>query len=153
MSILASILNEPNAFVDIVVSDSTNVGEGIVGATGTSGASNPSSFSFPSVFATMSNLLQQSTACSTCNNSFPTTAFKLNITSSALMTSSTALMASQTYMPSSCPPMTAFTSACPGPATVTCTVTETWHSTHYESTVTLFSFASIMTVTCTETVR
>lgn len=33
------------------------------------------------------------------------------------------------------------------------TVTETWHSTHYAETATMFSFMSIMTVTCTETIR
>ena len=32
------------------------------------------------------------------------------------------------------------------------TVTETWHSTHYAETATMYSFISIMTVTCTETV-
>lgn len=33
------------------------------------------------------------------------------------------------------------------------TITETWHSTHYAETATLYSFMSIMTVTCTETIR
>ena len=43
--------------------------------------------------------------------------------------------------------------ACPAPKTETCTVTETWHSTHYESTATLFSFVAAFTYTCTEIVR
>ena len=40
---------------------------------------------------------------------------------------------------------------CPGPQTVTCT--ETWHSTHYAATATIFSFMSVMTVTSREIVR
>lgn len=45
------------------------------------------------------------------------------------------------------------TTSCPAPVTETCTMTETWHSTHYAETATLFSFMSIVTVTCTETVK
>ncbi|CAG8981265.1 hypothetical protein HYALB_00003863 [Hymenoscyphus albidus] len=41
---------------------------------------------------------------------------------------------------------------CPAPVTETCTVTETWHSTIYAGTVTLFSFMDVFTVTCTTTV-
>lgn len=57
--------------------------------------------------------------------------------------------------PAACPSLatTTITPCCPPARTVTCTVTETWHSTNYESTKTLFSFLSVFTVTCTETVR
>ncbi|EPE27663.1 hypothetical protein GLAREA_04454 [Glarea lozoyensis ATCC 20868] len=41
---------------------------------------------------------------------------------------------------------------CPIPVTETCTETETWHSTVYSDTVTLFSFMDVLTVTCTVTV-
>jgi hypothetical protein len=51
---------------------------------------------------------------------------------------------------SACPPPTTCTT-CPPASTNTCTVTETWHMTHYETTATLFSFANVYTVTCTET--
>jgi hypothetical protein len=52
-------------------------------------------------------------------------------------------------------------STCPAPVTETfteiqtetetCTTTETWHSTVYSDTVTLYSFMDVMTVTCTVT--
>jgi hypothetical protein len=51
-------------------------------------------------------------------------------------------------MNSSCP-----SSACPAPVTETCTTTETWHSTHYSDTITLYSFVDVLTVTCTVTIR
>jgi hypothetical protein len=51
---------------------------------------------------------------------------------------------------SSCPSMTTFMPSYPPPATSTCTVTETWHSTHYAETATFYGF---ITVTCTETIR
>ena len=45
------------------------------------------------------------------------------------------------------------TPSCPAPIITTCTVTETWHSTHYAETATWYSFVANSTVTCTETVR
>jgi hypothetical protein len=48
----------------------------------------------------------------------------------------------------SCP-----SSTCPAPVTETCTTTETWYSTRYSDTVTLYSFADVLTVTCTVTIR
>ena len=42
---------------------------------------------------------------------------------------------------------------CPRTITETCTVTETWHSTHYAETATLYSFVANSTVTYTETAR
>lgn len=52
-----------------------------------------------------------------------------------------------------CTTLPLLTTSCPVPVTETCTVTETWHSTHYAETATLFSFMSIVTVTCTETIK
>ena len=49
----------------------------------------------------------------------------------------------------SCPTST----PCYSQLTSTCFITETWHSTHYESTATLYSFMNAITITCTETVR
>ena len=42
---------------------------------------------------------------------------------------------------------------CPTTITETCTVTETWHSTHYAETATFYSFVANSTVTYTETAR
>ncbi|PMD33939.1 hypothetical protein L207DRAFT_639305 [Hyaloscypha variabilis F] len=41
--------------------------------------------------------------------------------------------------------------SCPTTTTETCTVTETWHSTHYAETATFYSFVANSTVTYTET--
>lgn len=83
------------------------------------------------------------------NSTRPTTSLPFNITLSPMATSSVNIAASQ--MVSSC--SATFMPSCPPPVTSTCTVTETWHSTHYEATATLFSFIAAYTVTCTETVR
>jgi hypothetical protein len=58
-----------------------------------------------------------------------------------------------TLTTTSFPFVATLTTSCPGPVTKTCTVTETWHSTQYAGTATLFSFMSIVTVTYTEILR
>ncbi|KAF4631817.1 hypothetical protein G7Y89_g6310 [Cudoniella acicularis] len=63
-----------------------------------------------------------------------------------------ATSAQMTSGTSSCPSMASLTTSCPAQVTETCTVTETWHSTHYTEAATLYSFMSIVTVTCTETI-
>ena len=80
-------------------------------------------------------------------NRSSTSSMPFNITSAPVLQQ--VPLTSTTTACASIPPCT----ACPAPKTETCTVTETWHSTHYESTATLFSFVAAFTYTCTETVR
>ncbi|KAH7327019.1 hypothetical protein BKA65DRAFT_509741 [Rhexocercosporidium sp. MPI-PUGE-AT-0058] len=80
------------------------------------------------------------------NSSSSTSSMAFNITSAPVLTDPPST--SGTTACASIPTCT----ACPAPSTETCTVTETWHSTHYESTATFFSFVAAFTYTCTETV-
>ncbi|KAH6720544.1 hypothetical protein BKA61DRAFT_236772 [Leptodontidium sp. MPI-SDFR-AT-0119] len=81
------------------------------------------------------------------NASSSTSSLAFNITSAPVLKE-----VPSTSATTACASMPTYT-ACPAPSTETCTVTETWHSTHYESTATLFSFVAAFTYTCTETVR
>ncbi|KAI9052078.1 hypothetical protein LZ554_004331 [Drepanopeziza brunnea f. sp. 'monogermtubi'] len=76
-----------------------------------------------------------------------TPSLPFNITSAPSLSNA----ASSTAATSSCPSASSCT-VCPPPTTETCTVTETWHSTHYEETATLFSFVAAVTATSIETV-
>ncbi|KAK0113372.1 hypothetical protein ONS95_013626 [Cadophora gregata] len=80
------------------------------------------------------------------NATSSTSSMAFNITSAPVLKEFPSTSATST-----CPSIPTCT-ACPAAKTETCTVTETWHSTHYESTATLFSFVAAFTYTCTETV-
>lgn len=95
--------------------------------------------------------LPQPALCTTCNTSFPTlTAHNITIPPAFLTLLSTSRKAS-----SSCsyPATITATPICPDKIISTCTITETWHSTHYASTATYFTTVANLTITCTETVR
>ncbi|KAH6672308.1 hypothetical protein B0J14DRAFT_593363, partial [Halenospora varia] len=70
-----------------------------------------------------------------------------------MMHNSTNSTAPRPMNTTSCSTLPSLTTSCPAPVTETCTMTETWHSTHYAETATLFSFMSIVTVTYTETIN
>jgi len=72
-------------------------------------------------------------------------AFQLSTGSTSPPSSST-LVPAISYVASMTP-----APCCESQSTVTCTVTETWHSTHYDSTATLYSFLNDLTVT--ETIK
>jgi hypothetical protein len=144
VSVVASILNEATAVAGVVVNDGTSVAEDSSAATATNlpvalNTTSALNTSFPT--SDPVEFLPQTNICSICNNSLPTPAFSLNVTSLPFATATS----------TQCPPATNFIPSCYAPPTITCTVTETWHSTHYESTATLYSFLNYYTVT--ETVR
>lgn len=78
---------------------------------------------------------------SSANTTLPK--FMLNVTSLAAPANLTKHLTSM-HLPD--------TSHCTNNVPLTSFVTETWHSTHYESTATLYSFLNAITITCTETV-
>ena len=97
----------------------------------------------PSLAATTSGETQGSPPPSANQSSLPSSVAQLSVTQA----------------PSLRPPlvsyshMTTLTSSCPVQTTKPCTVTETWHKTHYAGTVTFYSFMNVFTITSAETVR
>ncbi len=100
----------------------------------------------------------QNAPCTTCN--IPTLSSAMGYSISNLGTFINSPSAAVFIVPS-CPPMntttttTTFTLApsCPAPIIQTSTITNTWYSTQYAQTATLFSFMDVLTVTSTETIR
>ncbi|CZR56182.1 uncharacterized protein PAC_06070 [Phialocephala subalpina] len=147
--IVGGVVNAANSIVGSMVAgamSTSNTGilssEGAVlsnNKTALSGGSSPGS--------TSESLLSQIQTA--LRSSHASAALPYNITSAPPLSSATSK--SVLPMAPSCSTMPTCTS-CPAPVTSTCTVTETWHSTHYDSTATLFSFVAAFTVTCTETV-
>jgi hypothetical protein len=144
--ILESVVNAATSMVGSLLAEATNpsnIGALAVAKTSSSAAIPTLTMSEPQEF------LPQTALCKTCNGSFPSSTSM--ITSSPMLNSSQMLPAAPTG--SSGPSMTAFTPSCPplvASVASTCTVTETWHSTHYAETATFYGF---ITVTCTETIR
>jgi hypothetical protein len=144
--VVGGIFSAANSIVASVVAGAVNASNiGILSTSmsmsKTASGQSPSSTSEPQEF------LSQTGLCTTCNNSSPFTAIPFNITAAPFLSSTSVLPMAQssTTMPSCL--------SCPLPVTKTCTVAETWHSTHYAETATYFSFVAAFTVTCTETVR
>jgi hypothetical protein len=99
-----------------------------------------------SINQTSSSVGGSQASCTTCNSTYP--AYLLNTTITTVPRPSPAIASTtpQLYGNQTTP-------SCPAPTITTCTVTETWHSTHYAETATWYSFVANSTVTCTETVR
>jgi hypothetical protein len=108
-------------------------------------ASLPSSL-MPSTMSEPQECLPQSVLCSTCNSSRLT--FPYDTTTLTTQCLSVSFASATSWLGSS-----STTPSCPNMITETCTVTETWHSTHYDETATLYTFIANTTVTRTETVR
>lgn len=139
--VVGGIVGAANSIVGSVVAGAVSTSNTGILSTSVSQSrgTSPSSTREPQEF------LPQTGPCMTCNNSSPLTALPFNITSVPRLSSTSVLP----MAPSGGPTCT----SCPLPFTETCTVTETWHSTHYAETATYFSFIAAFTVTCTETVR
>ncbi|KUJ23783.1 uncharacterized protein LY89DRAFT_776028 [Mollisia scopiformis] len=145
--VVGGIVSAANSIVASMVAGAVSASNiGILSTSVPLSATKSASGGLSSPFSTNSS---QHGLCSTCNSSPSSTALPLNITSAPLLSS----MTSQSVLPMapSCTSMPSCTS-CPAAYTETCTVTETWHSTHYAETATLYSFVAAFTVTCTETV-
>jgi hypothetical protein len=140
--ILESVVNAATSIVGSMLAEATNPSNiGALAIVKTSSAALlTSTMSEPHEF------LPQTALCKTCNSSFPSSTSI--ITSVPMLNSSQLPSAAPTG--SSCPSMATFTPSCPPHVISTCTVTETWHSTHYAETATFYGF---ITVTCTETIR
>jgi hypothetical protein len=149
LSEVNSIVNDATGIIGDVVGDVTSVVGMIIGVTSTSNGQTTSASNSLTTSREPQEVLPQSHSTSTISAALSA----LNITFAATLPSTPSPSATTTGAP--CPSMatTTISPCCPDPSTVTCTVTETWHSTHYESTQTLYSFMSLYTVTCTETVR
>ncbi|KAF8855806.1 hypothetical protein BDZ45DRAFT_746095 [Acephala macrosclerotiorum] len=145
--VVGGVVNAANSIVGNMVAGAMSASNtGLLSSTAALLSNNSKTASSgESSHASTTELLLSQTAL---NSSHASTALPHNLTSSPLISSA----ASKSVLPMapSCSTMPACTS-CPAPVTSTCTVTETWHSTHYESTATLFSFVPAFTVTCTET--
>jgi hypothetical protein len=103
-----------------------------------------------SVVATLPN--SQKVLASSFNSSWSSSVFSTNTTLQSISTITPDYLLNDS--PIVClSTTTTLISSCPTPVTVTCTVTETWHSTHYSETATLFSFMSIFTINYQETTR
>ncbi len=133
-SVVGSILAAATSPSNIGVLPQVNSNSSINGTRSSSSNQTSSTMGAPQAF------------CTICNGSYP--AYSLNTTIAAVerplpvIASTTARLCGTPTTPS-----------CPIPITATCTVTETWHSTHYAETATFYSFVANSTVTCTETVR
>jgi len=99
-----------------------------------------------SINQTSSRIGGSQASCTTCSSSY--SAYLLNTTITTVPRLLPAIASTTTQL---CGNQT--TPSCPAPIITTCTVTETWHSTHYAETATWYSFVANSTVTCTETVR
>ncbi|KAH8596810.1 hypothetical protein B0O99DRAFT_704995 [Bisporella sp. PMI_857] len=175
VSIVASILNEGSAVLNVVVENGD--GEEDLAASPTVGSSTISTTlssepggSHTPLTSTPTDIQQSSS--SDCRNSSPNyqlpsppankispqtvsngspPLFKLNLTITPSFSSDMVPSSIGTPLqflppiPTACPPVV--TPTCPEHVTFTCYVTETWHSTHYESTATFFSFMSAITIT------
>jgi hypothetical protein len=155
-----SVVNQATSIIGNVVGDAASLVGGILA--GLTTASNLVVVSSSSIISSISRTVLPLAAATTsepqeflpqfaCQSSPPASVSPFDITSAASRHPSLPPLAPPTGF--SCPPMPTFTSSCPAQATTTCTVTETWHSTHYRETATLFSFMNVFTITCTETVR
>jgi hypothetical protein len=155
-----SVVNQATSIIGNVVGDAASLVKSILA--GATTASNlvvvSSSLAISSISRTVLPLAAATTSEPqeflpqfACQSSLPASVSPFNITSAASRHPSLPPSAPPTGL--SCPPMPTFTSSYPAQATTTCTVTETWHSTHYRETATLFSFMNVFTITCTETVR
>jgi hypothetical protein len=150
-SIVGGIVGDATSIVGSILAAATNPSNiGVLPNTNSTstimGMASSTSKSLPLTMGEPQEFLPQTALCSTCNASHPTSSN--NITLAPLLSPSPAL-ASATIALS----YTSTTLSCPAPITETCTITETWHSTHYAETATLYSFIANTTVTCTETVR
>ena len=150
LSEVNSIINDATGIMGGVVGDATSVvGMIIGGVTSTSSGQTTSTSNSSTSSREPQEVLPQSHSTTVISAALSA----LNITFVATLPSTPSPSATTASAP--CPSMatTTISPCCPSPSRVTCTVTETWHSTHYESTQTLYSFMSMYTVTCTETVR
>jgi hypothetical protein len=95
---------------------------------------------------TSSMMSEPQSFCTICNSSHPIISYNTTITAMPCPSSAIALATTGISFTSTIP-------SCPSPITETCTVTETWHSTHYAETATFYSFIANSTVTYTETIR
>jgi hypothetical protein len=152
---LSSVLREVNGQIQqatglvggIVVDATSIVGSVFAAATSPSNIGVlPQVNSNSSTNQTSSRIGISQAVCTTCHSSYP--AYSLNTTITNVPRASPAITSTTAQLRA-----TPITPPCPAPITTTCTVTETWHSTHYAETATFYSFVANSTVTCTETVR
>lgn len=145
---LNNAVSQGDGIVNGLASDASGIVASILAII--SGASNigvlsilptPTTTSEPQEFLPQSNLHSSSTTTSSQQQNI-TSAPSLNTT----VSNPTATTGSLCPSPTTC-------TLCPPAQTETCTVTERWHMTQYEKTETLFSFADVYTVTCTETIK
>jgi hypothetical protein len=98
--------------------------------------------------------LSQTGSCATCSSPPLASSLSVNI---ILLPSSNNISKSPPTTPAQLGPafstVTIFTALCPLRTTEISTVTETWHSTHYAETATLYSFITGLKAICTETIR
>lgn len=157
VSIVASILNEATAVINIVVGDATGVLGSVVGIPGAtsvnaggltvSSGALLSSGAGSNVVTTLGLGGYQGSTTNLFSTAVPGSANGL--TSSFSFNASTLVSNSMpTSLPAypvtpACPALNTITPICPGPVTVTCYTTETWHSTYYESSITLYSLYTV----------
>ncbi|PVH84054.1 hypothetical protein DL98DRAFT_652099 [Cadophora sp. DSE1049] len=140
-----SQVDQATGVVGGIVSAATGIVGSLLAGTGASGITSTVAAERNASVGVNATAILSKTA-SGLNVSSSTSSMAFNITSAPSLKEP-----SSTSATTACASMPTCTS-CPAPKTETCTVTETWHSTHYESTATLFSFVAAFTYTCTETV-
>ncbi|KAH7379919.1 hypothetical protein BKA64DRAFT_686653 [Cadophora sp. MPI-SDFR-AT-0126] len=140
-----SEVNQATGVVGGIVSAATEIVGSLLAGTGPSGITAAGGIERNASMGVNATAILSRTT-SGLNVSSATSSMAFNITSAPVLKGPPSNSAATT-----CASMPTCT-ACPAPKTETCTVTETWHSTHYESTATLFSFVAAFTYTCTETV-
>lgn len=158
VSFAASILGEATALFGIVIDESPTSSVAPSEAahsmipSGGSMNQNPTSLSKSPSLPT-SNALGYSSQTSGNNYSAPTSPIPSNMLSSSQgnIPPTSTYCAPPPPVPTSS--STRSSSTCPTSGAIICTVTETWHSTHYESTATMYSFMNTLTITYTETAR
>ena len=141
-------IQQATSIAALIIGDATSIVGSILAA-----ATSPSNIGVLPIGKTNSSIigngtLLSSTSSTPMSSNGSQLAFPPNTTVFALPCPSSALASASIEFASS--PSAPF---CPTTITETCTVTETWHSTHYAETATFFSFVANSTVTFTETAK
>ena len=130
----------------VIIGDATSIVGSILAA-----AASPSNIGVLPIGKTNSSingtLLSATSSAPAMSSNGSQLAFQPNSTIFALPCATSAIASATIGLTSAPAPF------CPTTITETCTVTETWHSTHYAETATFYSFVANSTITYTETAR
>ncbi|CZT05812.1 uncharacterized protein RCO7_03951 [Rhynchosporium graminicola] len=143
--VVAGIVSAATGIVGSLIAGTGSGAANITSAVGGSITSSVGGHMTASARGNLTSMASNMTSTRALNVSSSTSSMAMDITSAPVLNMTTSTSATICASSPTC-------TACPAAKTETCTVTETWHSTHYESTATLFSFIAAFTYTCTETI-